>query len=440
MRGLRPLLSCSNSKGKQKAMSQLFQDDGKPAKGFKVCLATTAYENPSAAYTFALQNSRLALHEAGINSAYMLLSGNCHVDDARNSIIQEFLLTDCTDLVFLDADVTWQPEELIKLCKYENVEIVGGVYPYRRDDASSKDNMPVLMFPEDKEIDNQGLINVAGLPTGFMRIKREVIERLCEDAQMFHKKSDRRSQIPILFERAYLEGVRLGGDLNFCRKWILKGGKVQAATELHLGHVAQSVIWDSLGASMRRNDKTTLKYIAGKVKDGSYNAHLFSEGRRMLNNKWGALEDVLTMCSLVGQQADGDIIETGSGFTSIVLGASTKHKVYCLEHDERWFDEIQKMLKDAGVNNVDVRLCPIVDGWYEVPEDLKAKHFSAGLNDGPPRTLGSRMGFFDNFYDIDTIICDDADDEGYGDKLIQWAEGNKYRIDFVDRSAILRMK
>jgi acetone carboxylase gamma subunit len=42
-----------------------------------------------------------------------LLSGNCHVDDARNSVVREFLASDCTELVFIDADVSWEPETLV---------------------------------------------------------------------------------------------------------------------------------------------------------------------------------------------------------------------------------------------------------------------------------------------------------------------------------------
>ena len=125
-------------------MSHLFQDDGPKADGKKVCLATTSYDNPDAAYTFSLQRSRKALEEAGIASAYYLLKGNCHVDDARNVIVQEFLLSDCSHLVFLDADVSWDPEDIVTLCQSDKA-LVGGVYPWRKD--MPMDTMPVRMLP-----------------------------------------------------------------------------------------------------------------------------------------------------------------------------------------------------------------------------------------------------------------------------------------------------
>lgn len=425
-------------------MSNLFQDDGIPANGRqKVCLATTAYESPDAAYTASIQKTREALHKVGIPTAYYLLSGNCHVDDARNSIVQEFLLSDCTDLVFLDADVVWEPEELIKLCRFD-VDVVGGVYPFRRDDAKSKENMPVVMYPGHVEPDERGLIEVAGLPTGFMRIRRHVLETLAADACKHWKRTDRRSMVPILFERGFLPdpvnpkiGGRLGGDLNFCRKWIENGGKVFAASELHLGHVVKSIVYDSLGAALRRQGSETLRYVADKVRAGSFDPLLFSEARRAFSNHWGALEDVLTLCAVMGQKADGPVIETGSGLTSVILGAASKDRVFCLEHDPKWAQETERMLSQAGVTNVEVTICDFKDGWYVTPKNIPSE-FALGLNDGPPRVMGSRMGFFDRFGGCKAIICDDADDIGYGDALESWCIQHGRRIDFIERAAVIR--
>ena len=205
-------------------MSSMFIEAGEPANGQKVMLATTVYEDPAAAYTFSISRSREALHKAGIGTAYILLSGNCHVDDSRNSVVQEFLLSDCTDLVFIDADVVWEPEALIALCRFD-VDLVGGIYPYRRDDEMSKKSMPVITIPGVTK-EEAGLLQVAGLPTGFMKIKRHVLETLAEDAKKHWPKHDRRAMIPIIFERTFdptpddpMVGARWNGDLNFCRKW-----------------------------------------------------------------------------------------------------------------------------------------------------------------------------------------------------------------------------
>ncbi|KKL80235.1 hypothetical protein LCGC14_2006770, partial [marine sediment metagenome] len=290
----------------------------------KIMLATTAYDNPDASYTFAIQRSRQALEEAGFLTAYLLLSGNCHVDDARNRVVQEFLETDCTDLVFLDADVSWQPETLIELCRYD-CDVVGGVYPYRRDGDIMKINMPVLMIPGEVTADERGLIQVAGLPTGFMRIKRHVLESLTRDAQRYWNRGDRRSEIPILFERSFENGVRWGGDLNFCRKWVGAGGTIWAAPEMYLGHASKSIIRDSLGAALRRQGGSTLRYVAESLAAGSMAPELFMEAVKHTNNTFSAREDVLVLCAIMARKADGPIIEAGSGLTTIIMAAVTEH-------------------------------------------------------------------------------------------------------------------
>ena len=395
-------------------------------------LATVAYDAPDASYAFSIQRSRQALSLVGIASAYVLLSGNCHVDDARNTVVQEFLLSDCTDLVFLDADVSWETAALITLCLYD-ADIVGGVYPFRRE--SIRDNMPVRMIEGITEPDENGLIEVDGLPAGFMRIRRDVIAAMAQSAQSYWNKRDRRSKVPILFERTFENGNRWGGDLEFCRKWRQLGGKVHAAYEMRLGHTAKTILKDSLGAALRRQASQTLGYVATEIRLGSEDLGLFSEARDYCANAYSALEDTLALCVLLARKADGPIIETGSGLTTVLMAAATDQAIYCIEHDRVWAEQLRQWVAEAGVTNIGLCLCPIKDGWYDLSDMDLPDRFALGLNDGPPRSLGSRMGFFERF-ECDTIIADDADDPGYMKAIREWA--GPRRVDLVERAAIIR--
>ena len=186
-------------------MSNRYYDAGPLAAGHKVMLPTTAYDSPDASYTFSIARSRESLSAAGIQSAYYLLQGNCHVDDARNAVVRDFLESDCTDLVFIDADVSWEPGTLVDLCRFDR-DIVGGVYPYRRE--SDEETMPVRHLPT-ISVEPDGLIEVEGLPTGFMRIRRHLIETMAATAKHFIK--DAGTPHPVLFERDYFGGGRRGG-------------------------------------------------------------------------------------------------------------------------------------------------------------------------------------------------------------------------------------
>lgn len=422
-------------------MSQLFLDDGpmKTEGRQKVLLATPVYSDCDSSYTFSIAKSRQVLSDAGIDSAYLLLSGNCHVDDARNSIVHSFMQTDCDDLVFLDADNSWNPQDLVALCQYD-LDFVGGVYPFRREDGKEKRGMPYMPLAGSK-IEN-GLIEVAGLPTGFMRLRRKVFETLIPLNESFDAKNKKMTGIPLLFERVLKSGTRTGGDIHFCMKWMAAGGKMYAATEFVLGHACKTVLKDSLGAFLRRQNNLTLPRIVERIRSGEDIAADYLEAYEYINNPWGASDEVLIVAVAAARKAEGHIIETGSGLTTVLMAtANPDHKVWCLEHNPHFANQTIAMAQACGVTNINIVHCEIKDGWYDLAEDMAElpEHFGLGLNDGPPRQLGDRMKFFDVFGDrCDMIVSDDADDAGYAAQLTTWAESKDREIAFPEfRSAII---
>lgn len=409
-------------------MSNLYYD---PGEG--VMLATTAYDSPDASYTYSIAQSREYLHKHGIKTAYLLLQGNCHVDDARNTVVRDFLASNCDELVFLDADVSWEPEHLLALCRYD-VDLVGGVYPYRRE--TGKEKMPVRNIPGIWQPDENGLLEVDGLPTGFLKIKRPVLEKMAKT----HFDKGPGGPVPLIFERDIMDGGRRGGDIAFCMKWREMGGKCYAAANLRLGHSGKMVIKDSLAASLRRQTGTTLEYVAGRIKEGDTDADLFHEAIKLVNNPWGAQADVLSMAVLLAGKCAGPILEAGSGLTTVLMAAATEETVWCLEHSQIFAQQTEYMARCAGVRNIAIVTADISDGWYDLSEDLPGmpEKFALGVIDGPPRLLGDRMKFFDAFGDkCEVFLADDADDGEYSAKLQAWAEGKGHVFEADNRAAVI---
>lgn len=409
-------------------MSNLYHDAGPPSAGRKVFLATTAYESPDASYTYSIQSSRQALAFEGIESAYSLLSGNCHVDDARNSMVQEFLLSDCDDMVFLDADVSWNPEDLVKLCQRDK-DLVGGVYSYRREDMLRTGTMPVQLI--DLEPDENGLLEVKGLPTGFMRIKRCVFEALDARAKKHWGRSDKRSQVAIFFEREMIDGEWWSGDLNFCRKWREAGGKIHADAELSLGHIAKTRIVDSLAATLRRAQGTSLRHCVDLIRNNKETPDTYREAITAVDNPWAVSSEVLAVSTLLARQSKGPILEMGSGISTILMAAATKEQVWCVEHSEYFASRLEDMARAAGVGNIALVTCSIKDRWYDLSEDMNAlpEMFDLALIDGPPRSLSDRMPFFETFgHRVGKIVCDDADETAYVEKIRAWAKANNRNL------------
>ena len=412
-------------------MSRFFQCEGDKPTGRKVCLATTSYGNPDAGYTFSIASSREALHKAGIQTAYYLLQGNCHVDDARNRVVQAFLASDCTDLAFLDADVTWGAETLVKLCQYDR-QIVGGVYPYRRENSNE---LPARLI-DGAPIEDDGLIEVEGLPTGFMRIHRSVFERLMEGAKSFQTADGPQY---IFFERTLINGTRWGGDLHFCNSWRAVGGKLYADPEMALGHVGETTTKSSMAAILRKRNRLTLAHVVQKIRNGTHTLQDLAEAFDYMGNKWGAKVDVLAIAIGLAKQADGPIIEAGSGLTTILMAAATDQTVYCLEHDPVYAAKLRQLCAEANVRNVGLCHVPLRSEWYDI-DGFKGlpSRFALGLNDGPPRADGDRMKFFGRLA-CDVVVCDDADDPAYRGQLVTKADELGLSFDHpTPRAAILR--
>lgn len=413
-------------------MSHHYYDEGSPAVGRKVMLATPSYDKPDTSFTFALARSREALSEAGIQSALLILEGNCHVDDGRNSICRDFLESDCTDLVFLDADVTWEPKQLVHLCQRDQ-DIVGGVYPYRREGG---DNMPCRLMDNGECFD--GLREVEGLPTGFMKIKRHVLEQMAAVRPWFFDKTNKTA---LLFDRPTPDenGTRWGGDIDFCNRWRAMGGKIYADEELRLGHVAKVVIYDSLAASLRRVTGQTLRHLAPKFRDGIEDVGDYNELWRYANNNYAADTEGLMMVAGLARKARGPIIETGSGLSSVIMATVTDETVYSLEHVDHYAAQTLAWAEEAEVSNLGICCAPLKDCWYDVGKFDLPNKFAVGFCDGPPRLYGTRMRFFDEFGDRCTVIAVDdmKSDIRFSGAVHEWAAARNRPVHVFGRVAMI---
>lgn len=421
-------------------MSQIYYDAGPPAAGKKVCLTTTAYDGLDPSHVFSLQRSRMALDEIGIRSDYLLIAGNCHVDDARNTAIREFLRTDCTHLVFLDADVSWDPDQLIRLCNYD-VDVVGGIYPYRRE--GMQDALPVRPLLGDGDLPPDGLVEVEGLPTGFLKISRKAIELVADFSKQHYGAPDFENPIPVLFERTIEDDIRWGGDINFCRKWRGISGKVYAIADMRLGHAGKTVHVDSFAAVVRRANGMTLRHVCEAIKEGKENESHYLEAFDAMENRWGVPPETLAALVSMARTATGPIIETGSGLSTILMAAATDQTIFCLEHDPLYATKLQQMVYQAGVEGVGLCYAPINGDWYDLTDypDLPGE-FYLGVNDGPPRAVGDRKTFFYTFgSSCEHILVDDANDPEYEGFIKEWGENNGWVQTKMDpRTTIMTCK
>tara|TARA_B100000989_G_scaffold141357_1_gene105162 strand:- start:3583 stop:4248 length:666 start_codon:yes stop_codon:yes gene_type:complete len=171
-----------------------------------------------------------------INFQIDTLSNESNVNRARNSCAAKFLNSDCTHLMFVDADIQFNPKDIVKLINH-NKDIVGGIYPQK----TLPPKMVVNTITNGKT--EGDLIEVGTLGTGFMLVKRLVFEKMIENGATPYvddiglSPEENANQYDFFQCTIDSKGRYLTEDWSFCRRWRQLGGSIWADKTISLTHV-----------------------------------------------------------------------------------------------------------------------------------------------------------------------------------------------------------
>jgi hypothetical protein len=393
-------------------------------------IAIPAYSGAVGAECVAsLMASIEPLRLAGIGVDLCLETGNCHVDDARNGLVRQFLEGDCDDFVFLDEDVGFHSSSLVKLLTVD-ADLVAGVYPKKQDD----EEFPVFPLEGERWANRDGLVEVEGAPTGFMRIRRSVLERLRDAHESRAFVGSGGGLYHPIFERVIEDGRRWSGDYAFCRKWRKLGGKVMVDPEMRFTHTGLKSWEGTLGDFWRKEaglPSLKLGDALRRLKAGEATHEVFTQLHEGWGNPCAALPDALMAAYRMAKRAKGPVLEVGSGITTMVMVAAGA-EVHSLEADLVWREKLLRTLDEQGMK-ASVHYAPMHDYggfvWYSVPDGLPER-FAMALCDGPERTYG-RAGLFrllgDRIADADWLM-DDCNDSAQLAILDHYAKGREVHL------------
>lgn len=381
--------------------------------GRKVFIATPSFSGgPCAPYTLSLLETIKESEGRNISIEWCLLTANCHVDDSRNYLVRDFLESDCDDFFFIDADVGWEPDDFFKLVNSPH-DFCAGVYPKKNDVA----DYPVMFFDGVLKTDKDGWMKVKGVPTGFLKITRSAVQKLYDaESREFNSIKDY-GRLPqrIIFERTF-DGVnRISGDYSACNKWLAMGGDIYIDPEFRFVHEGTKEWSGTLGHHLREKNGLTDGYITAlidKVKAGDYTEKDLYNLYVAYDNNFSAPPDLMASWALLLENADGDVLEIGSGMTTVIAAAIATRKDFKLtsiEHDKEWLIKVEGILRRCNLES-DILYCPIEDGWYSFKTD---KQYDIVFIDGPPRVVG-REGFNAHQHlikDGATVLADDMDSD-----------------------------
>lgn len=160
------------------------------------------------------------------------------VTRARNNLVAKMMSNPkATHLMFIDADVGFDPESVYKLIAH-NKDVVGGIYP-------KKTFEPDYVFNPSEGAQRDGdLLEVDDIGTGFLLIKREVIQKMFDSfPDLKYRNSINIDNEAEPFMYALFDTLidkktdtYLSEDYTFCQRWRELGGKIYADTSIPLSH------------------------------------------------------------------------------------------------------------------------------------------------------------------------------------------------------------
>ena len=215
-------------------------------------------------YTQSLLTLQNSLRENKIDTAVSFLFNESLIQRARNALAHNFLKTDFTHLMFIDADIRFNPADILPMILADK-PIICGIYPKKELNWEQIRKAALAGVPaqELRRYSGSFVVNLVGYAgevqvqidkpveiwnggTGFMLIKREVLEQLRDKVPSYINDTHDlggnigneriaeffATQIETMGERLLSE------DYHFCKEWREKcGGTVWAAPWAQLAHI-----------------------------------------------------------------------------------------------------------------------------------------------------------------------------------------------------------
>lgn len=261
---------------------------------FKIYIGTPCYGgNLQIGYFQSLIETIKIFTALNVEHEIITIGSESLIPRARNGIVAKFMGdNNATHLLFIDADITFHWSSIIKLILMDK-DVSGGCYPKKminwdkvkynlKQDENMDENLLMAksldyvfnpIYNQEKDEDgkvkltatiNNGMVKVKNLGTGFMMIKKSVIEIMmykyeelkyrnnvagyhseeCEDFfyTLFDTEIDPQSK------------VYLSEDYLFCKRWVECGGDCWMDLSISLNHTGMMDYRGAIATSIGQLD------------------------------------------------------------------------------------------------------------------------------------------------------------------------------------------
>lgn len=164
-----------------------------------------------------------------INIIPIYMSFDSLVQRARNDIVKLAIESNVDDLVFIDTDQDWNPEDFFKLLDY-NVDVTGAPVPKKSDNEQYN----VRLVNSHYEKDRASLVEVASVGTGFLRLTSCALKAVWKTSIPYVEDNGKEGRM--VFDVCIKDGKLYSEDVSFCNKWTDSGGKIYIDPSINIAH------------------------------------------------------------------------------------------------------------------------------------------------------------------------------------------------------------
>jgi hypothetical protein len=216
--------------------------------GRRVFIPIPTYQSPDYAMVGSLLGTQLDLYTHGILPEIMFMPPNPYLGAMRNQMVYMFRHTDCTHIMMWDTDVAAPAAAVRRLLNY-NRDII--IAPYPKKVTDEKDTTWPMVLKHGVP-DEHGLIEAALVATGFLLIKREVIDTLWDKhiGEFSYRSKGQDEPFVDLFQTGRLDFMPKsntgeygwwGEDYSFSQLACNAGFKIWVDPYIKLAHVGRQV-------------------------------------------------------------------------------------------------------------------------------------------------------------------------------------------------------
>ena len=162
------------------------------------------------------------------------------IHQARNYLTSVFLDSDFTPLLFIDSDVEFEPEAILRMLVARKDVICS---PYRVKSMDVNQKIYTVELKKDARMEASDLIEITAGPTGIMLIHRDVFKKIIEKFpdlkiknSVFPQPGPDHQYYYNFFDFTFEDGYSAGEDVSFCKLLQKTGFKLYANTASFTKH------------------------------------------------------------------------------------------------------------------------------------------------------------------------------------------------------------